>query len=103
LVQECKQFSDFARKKFWYYLENADVIYCNVGKTAQRNYCLINYLNIVGTFLLIGSHQTVAGSDGINEVDTLVRLGNGSGQKEGANYTPVNFQKITLPLQDYSA
>jgi hypothetical protein len=98
LLAKCKEFSEFTQKKFWYYLENAHVVYSSVGSTAERDYCLITYVNVVGTFFVIGSDESKTHNC---EVNTFVRLGNGYEEDSGANYSPVNFQKITLPLTSY--
>lgn len=98
LVQKCKTFSEFTRKKFWYYLQDAQVVYSTVGSTAERDYCLVTYVNVAGTFFVIGSD---AAKTHVCEVNTFVRLGNGYEDDSGANYEAVNFQKVTLPLRDY--
>lgn len=98
LVEKCKDFSEYTRKKFWYYLADAHVVYSSSGSTADRTYCLITYVNVAGTFFVIGSD---AAKTHVCEVNTFVRLGNGYEKDSEANYKPVNFQKITLPLLDY--
>lgn len=98
LVEKCKEFSEFTRKKFWYYLQDAHVVYSSVGSTAERDYCLVTYVNVAGTFFVIGSDGR---KDHVCEVNTFVRLGNGYEEDSEANYKPVNFQKVTLPLVSY--
>lgn len=98
LVAKCKNFSDFAREKFWYYLQNAHVVYSSVGSTEDRVYCLVSYVNVAGTFFVIGSD---AAKTHVCQVNTFVRLGNGYEDDSDANYKPINFQKVTLPLEDY--
>lgn len=55
LVKKCERFSNYVKEKFWYYLKNANVVYSSVGSANDRNYCLVTYLNIAGTFFVIGS------------------------------------------------
>ena len=98
LVEECREFSAFAREKFWYYLRDAKVVYSSVGITSFRNYCLVTYLNIVGTFFVIGSRNENTNE---NVVNTFVRLGNGYQEGSGANYGPVNFNKVHLRLPNF--
>lgn len=95
LIEECKEFSKFAVEKFWYYLRDSTVVYSSVGKTKARNYCLVTYLNVVGTFFVIGSRD----SSNLSVVNTFVRLGNG--KASGVNYEPVKFNKINLRLTDF--
>jgi len=57
---------------------------------------MITYLNLVGTFLVLGSYDSTTPI-----VNTFVRLGNGFEKNSGANYEPVSFNKITLQLRDY--
>lgn len=96
LVDKCHGFSEFTRKKFWYYLQDANVVYSSVGSSNDRNYCLITYVNVAGTFFVIGSE---AHKDKSCQVNTFVRLGNGcEGEDE---YEPVVIQKVTLPLASY--
>jgi len=57
---------------------------------------MITYLNLVGTFLVLGSYDSTTPI-----VNTFVRLGNGFEKDSGANYEPVSFNKITLQLRDY--
>lgn len=56
LVKDCKKFSEYTVKKYWYFLRDAKVVYSSVGKTDKKNYCMVTYVNIVGTFFAIGSH-----------------------------------------------
>lgn len=97
-VKECRELNEEVRKKFWFYLEKSKVVYSNVAKTAQRNYCLITYLNEVGTFLVAGSNKKhESGSN--NHVNTFVRLGNGCAS--GVQYKHTPFNKVRLPLADF--
>ena len=98
LVAKCKNFHEYTKKKFWYYLDEAKVIYSSVGSTVERSYCLVAYLNVAGTFFVLGSddHQSHTCS-----VNTFVRAGNGFDQDSEATYGATEFEKATLPLEDY--
>jgi hypothetical protein len=74
LIAKCKAFSEFTVKKFWYYLLDAHVAYSSVGTVSEKNYCLVTYVNIAGTFFVIGNEETKSKA---YEVNTFVRLGNG--------------------------
>mgnify|MGYP000918867598 FL=1 len=98
-IAECKDLCVYARKRFWYYLDNAQVIFSSAAKTAVKNYCLINYLNHVGTFLVIGSNQDTSAVT-LTQTNTFVRMGNGQDKDIGGNYAPVSFNKINLNLSE---
>ncbi len=99
ILKQCKELDSLVQNKFWYYLDHARVIYSNFAKTSSRNYCLINYLNEVGLFLVIGSRsQSEQAAD--NQINTFVRLGNGFAS--GVQYKQVSFNKVKLPLSDFS-
>jgi hypothetical protein len=76
-------------------LDKAKIVYSSVAKTAGKNYCLVTYLNVVGTFLAVGSCDPNTHK---NVVNNFVRLGNGEGSRNGAHYDPVSFHKINLRL-----
>jgi len=95
LVEQCRGFSTVAHEKFWYYLDGAQVVYSSVGRTNERNYCLVTYLNHAGTFLAIGHVD----ADEKAHVATFVRLGNGNAK--GVLYEPVAFRRIQLPLKSF--
>lgn len=97
LVEKCKEFATAAAKKFWYYLDQARVIYSSVARTNARDYCLITYLNIAGTFLVLGNQDQTSKAIQIN---TFVRLGNGFDDSQ-SDYKPVNFTKAQLYLVDF--
>ena len=75
LLPDCELLSEYAVEKFWYYLRDSKVVYSSLGKTAEKNYCLITYLNEVGTFFVIGSQKDDSSKH--CEVNNFVRLGNG--------------------------
>ena len=64
----------FVRERYWYYLRGATIVHTETLLTTQRVYSLITYINIVGTFLVIGSCD----ADDNIQVNTFVRLGAGS-------------------------
>ena len=64
----------FVRERYWYYLRGASIVHKESLLTTQRVYSLLTYINIVGTFLVIGSCDA---NDNI-QVNTFVRLGAGS-------------------------
>ena len=66
------------RKKYWYYLQKANIIHNEHILTSLRLYIVITYVNIVGTFLVIGSCD----ADDIIHVNTFVRLGAGAANVE---------------------
>ena len=72
LVEECKDLSDHIRRNLWHYVDNADVIYSTVRKTDDRNRCMFIYVNIVGTFFVIGDEEI---SKRQFNIRTFVRLG----------------------------
>jgi hypothetical protein len=96
LVEKCLGFSKHTRKQFWYYLLDANVVYSSVASTAERHYCLITYVNVAGTFFVIGSEGR---KDKDCQVNTFVRLGNGCEGKD--EYEPIVTEKVTLPLTSY--
>ena len=71
---KCSEIDTHVREKYWYYLRGAQIIHKESILTTQRVYCLITYINIVGTFLVIGSTN----SADVIQVNTFVRLGAGS-------------------------
>ena len=64
----------YVREKYWYYLRGAQIIHTESILTTQRVYSLITYINIVGTFLVIGSCD----ANDVIQINTFVRLGAGS-------------------------
>lgn len=99
ILKECKELDTLAQDRYWYYLDHAKVLYSNFAKTTARNYCSITYLNQVGLFLVIGS-KSISGQAADNQINTFVRLGNGFAS--GVLYKQVAFNKVKLPLSDYS-
>ena len=72
--EKCGFVNTFVTEKYWYYLRGAKVIHASHTPTSQRYYCVNVYVNIVGTFLVIGNYELGSAQSGIN---TFVRLGNG--------------------------
>jgi hypothetical protein len=99
LLEECKNFSAFVVDQYWYYLKDSKVVYSSVGKTALRNYCMVTYVNLVGTFFAIGSNCEANSPQ--NELNTFVRLGNGFEEGSEARYNPFSFKKVNLRLNNY--
>lgn len=65
---------DHVRKTYWYYLDKARLIHQESILTTLRLYVVLTYVNIVGTFLVIGSCD----ANDVVQVNTFVRLGAGS-------------------------
>ena len=99
LIKDCKKFSEYVMEKYWFYLRDAKVVYSTVGKTGKRNFCMITYVNLVGTFFAIGSH--CQDETPMNKVNNFVRLGNGQEKGSEAEYEPVKFEKVHLRLKNY--
>jgi len=55
-------------------LRNANAVHSSHTPTSQRYFCVNVYVNIVGTFLVIGNWDLEGKASGIN---TFVRLGDG--------------------------
>ena len=100
LVKDCEKFSAHVIEKYWYFLDQAKVVYSSIAKTKTRAYCFVTYVNLLGTFFAIGSHCDE--DTPVNKVNTFVRLGNGFEDGSEATYNPVPFDTIRLPLQSYS-
>lgn len=64
----------YVRDTYWYYLRDAKLVNSESIATTQRIYAVLTYINIVGTFLVIGS----CNSEEIVQINTFVRLGAGS-------------------------
>ena len=54
LVDECRLLSSNIRRKYWNFVDKADVIYSTVRKTDDKNECMFIYVNVVGSFFVIG-------------------------------------------------
>lgn len=67
---------EYVREKYWYYLRGAQIVHTESILTTQRVYSLITYINIVGTFLVIGSCD----ANDVIQINTFVRLGAGSAE-----------------------
>ena len=91
--EKCGFVNTFVTEKYWYYLRGAKVIHASHTPTSQRYYCVNVYVNIVGTFLVIGNYELGSAQSGIN---TFVRLGNGYEVDSEANYGQTAIQEIKL-------
>lgn len=91
--EKCGFVNTFVTEKYWYYLRGAKVIHASHTPTSQRYYCVNVYVNIVGTFLVIGNYELGSAQSGIN---TFVRLGNGYEVDSEANYGQAAIQEIKL-------
>lgn len=103
LVKECKLFSNTIRNNFWYYISGADVVYSSVAKTTDKNYCMIIYVNLSGTFFVIGDEEI---STRACKANTFVRLGEGAAPASptnNVNYTPLNEKNTVLALTNIKA
>lgn len=70
-----------------------------MGKTDKMNYCMVAYVNLVGTFFAIGSHcqdETPA-----TKINTFVRLGNGFEKESEASYDALDFNPVHLRLKSF--
>ena len=93
MEQKCGFTNTFITDKYWYYLRGAKVLHASHTPTSQRYYCVFVYVNIVGTFLVIGNYELEGASSSIN---TFVRLGNGYDPSSEALYGPVDIPAVKL-------
>lgn len=98
LIDRCKVFSDYTRERFWYYLQNAHVVYSSVGSTTERNYCLVTYINIAGTFFVIGNEKIQTKACTVN---TFVRIDEGCSGNDADDFKPLIDEPVSLPLKEY--
>lgn len=103
MEEKCGFVDESIRAKYWYYLNKAELLHASHTATSQRYYCVMVYVNIVGTFLVIGNYELETEKSGVN---TFVRLGNGYAATSGALYGPVNYEPIklapaVLEMQDF--
>lgn len=91
--EKCELVNTFNHEKYWYYLKDAKVLHASHTPTSQRYYCVFVYVNIVGTFFVIGNHELATSESSIN---TFVRLGNGYDANSEANYGPADAPEIKL-------
>ena len=82
---------NFTRTTYWYYLQDATLVHTESIVTTQRFYCLATYVNIVGTFLVIGSSD----AQDVSQVNTFVRLGAGS----TGTITAIAIQPTVVKIQ----
>ena len=80
------------RKKYWFYLNNAVNVHSGTIITNKSIYSIFTYVNIVGTFLAIGSCDM---SNKIN-INTFVRLGVGATPTE--KLKPIQLEPALLAL-----
>ena len=67
-----KQSDIYLKRTYWYYLRGAPIISQRRVVTKEREYQILTYVNIVGTFLVVASCK----GDEIT-ANTFVRLGRG--------------------------
>ena len=79
------------RKNYWYYLDKARLIHQESILTTRRLYVVLTYVNIVGTFLVIGSCD----ENDVVQVNTFVRLGAGSAE----DIRPITIEPAVFTLQ----
>lgn len=91
--EKCGFVNTFITDKYWYYLRGAKVLHASHTPTSQRYYCVFVYVNIVGTFFVLGNYELETSSSSIN---TFVRLGNGYDVTSEALYGPVNVPAVKL-------
>lgn len=66
---------EYIRTEYWYHIEEGSVIiHQETITTTQRVYAVTTYINALGTYLVISSCDL----DHLIEINTFVRLGNGS-------------------------
>jgi hypothetical protein len=93
MEEKCGFTNTFITDRYWYYLRGAKVLHASHTPTSQRYYCVFVYVNIVGTFLVIGNYELEGASSSIN---TFVRLGNGYDPSSEALYGPVDIPAVKL-------
>lgn len=93
MKEKCGFVNTFVSEKYWYYLRDAKVIHASHTPTSQRYYCVFAYVNIVGSFLVIGNYELATAQSGIN---TFVRLGNGYDANSEALYGPADIPEVKL-------
>lgn len=93
MEEKCGLTNTFITDKYWYYLRGAKVIHASHAPTSQRYYCVFVYVNIVGTFLVIGNYEL---ETTVSSVNTFVRLGNGHDPSSEAIYGPVDVPQVKL-------
>lgn len=47
----------YVREKYWYYLKGAQNLHTSHTPTSERYYYISVYVNIVGTFMVIGNYE----------------------------------------------
>ena len=64
---------NFLRKTYWYYLRGADLVNKETIITDKKDYFVMTYVNVVGTFLII----TECNGEQVIKANTFVRLAGG--------------------------
>ena len=90
-----KMVDEFVRERYWYYLRGAELIHVESIRTTERIYVVLTYVNIVGTFLVIGS----CNADDRVQVNTFVRLG--AGAKKATEVKPIEIKPAVIEVSDY--
>lgn len=82
----------FLKKKYWFYLRDAINVHEGSILTSERVYTVFTYVNIVGTFLAIGS------CDNENKItiNTFVRLGTGAASTK--KIEPIELAPVLIEL-----
>lgn len=84
---------EYIRENYWYYVRGAKLIHTEAIRTTKRVYAVLTYINIVGTFLVIGSCDK---NDAV-QVNTFVRLGAGSRNPE--EMAPIEIKPAVIDLK----
>ena len=90
-----KVVDEYIRKTYWYYLLRAELIHVESIRTTQRTYVVLTYVNIVGTFLVIGSCD----ADDNVQVNTFVRLG--AGARKAEEVKPIEIRPAIIDVSDH--
>ena len=90
-----KMVDEHVRKTYWYYLLRANLIHVESIRTTERIYVVLTYVNIVGTFLVIGS----CNADDVVQVNTFVRLG--AGAKQVTEVKPIEIKPAIIEVSEY--
>ena len=83
------------RRAYWYFLEDANMLYQGNVDSPTRFLFFFIYRNIVGTFLTIASWDKTTR---VSEINTMVRLGNGYSKQHKTNYEPANIQPFVISV-----
>lgn len=92
-----KVIDEHVRKTYWYYLGGRDPAYLahhESIRTSKRVYAVLTYINIVGTFLVIGSCDE---NDNV-WVNTFVRLGAGEYTDKIKEIPPTTLKPAVIDI-----